>query len=63
MYYSKKGGKEMSQILIDEDGNNWNVKFEIHKGKLFAREMTDGFPELMEVDLSKDRIDVFLTRK
>jgi len=48
------------QILIDEDGNNWNVKLKIIDGKLFAFEQTDLYPEPYEVDLNKDRIDVTL---
>ena len=50
----------MSQILIDEDNNNWNVKLKIIGGKLFAFEQVDLFPEPYEIDLDKDRIDVFL---
>lgn len=53
----------MSQILIDEDGNNWNVDLEIHDGKLYGRQTADVGAELYEVDLKKDRIDVFLREK
>ena len=53
----------MSQVLIDEDENNWNVKLLIKDGKLFAQNESDPTAELYEINLNRDRINIQLKRR
>jgi len=41
-------------LVIDEEGNRWNVKFEIKNNKLYA--IWDDVPE--EINLIKDNITI-----